>query len=112
MTFTAHRDCFVLDRLPRREAWPELRFDIPQLRYPEQLNCAGEILDKAVDEHGWGNRVAVRGPTGTLSYGELRALANRIARVLVEDLDVIPGNRVLLHSANSALMWICWIQTL
>ncbi|MCK9284372.1 MAG: AMP-binding protein [Rhodocyclaceae bacterium] len=112
MTSSAHVDRFVVDHLPPPDQWPELLFDLPQLRYPERLNCAGEILDKAIDERGWGNRVALRGPAGTLSYRELRAQANRIARVLVEDMGLQPGNRVLLHAPNSAEMAACWFAIL
>ena len=34
--------------------------------------------------------------------------ANRIAHVLVEDLGVVPGNRVLLRGPNSPMMVACW----
>ena len=40
---------------------------------------------------------------------ELQAQANRIARVLVEDLGLIPGNRVLLRGANSPMLAACWL---
>ena len=31
---SAHIDTFARDNLPPREAWPALRFDLPELRYP------------------------------------------------------------------------------
>ncbi len=31
---TAHVDTFARDRLPPPDEWPELRFDLPELRYP------------------------------------------------------------------------------
>jgi 2-aminobenzoate-CoA ligase len=34
---------------------------------------------------------------------------NRIARVLVEDLGVVPGNRVLLRGPNTPMMAACWL---
>ena len=108
MSYTAHQDTFARDRLPPREQWPELIFDLPELQYPERLNCATEILDQAVMMQGWGDRIALRGPLGTLTYAELLAQANRIAHVLVSDLGLVPGNRVLLHSANTPLMAACW----
>jgi 2-aminobenzoate-CoA ligase len=42
------------------------------------------------------------------TYAELQAQANRIARVLVDDLGLVPGNRVLLRGANSPMMAACW----
>ena len=34
------------------------------------------------------------------SYGELRAQRHRIAAVLVDELGLVPGNRVLLRGPN------------
>jgi len=105
---SAHRDTFARDRLPQPKLWPELIFELPELQYGDRLNCAGEILDKAVDEKGWGERIALRGPLGSYTYRELRTEANRVAQVLVEDMGLVPGNRVLLHSPNAPLMVACW----
>ena len=46
---SAHTDTFARDNLPPPEQWPELRFDLPELRYPEKLNCAVELLDAMVE---------------------------------------------------------------
>ncbi len=108
MTGTAHVDTFARDHLPPREAWPELIFELPELRFPERLNCATELLDKAVGERAWGERPALLGAGGDFSYRQLLELANRIARVLVEDLGVVPGNRVLLRGGNSPMLAACW----
>jgi 2-aminobenzoate-CoA ligase len=105
---TAHVDTFARDNLPPREQWPELIFELPELQYPDRINVATELLDRAV-ERGWGRRDAVLVPGGERwSYGELRDRANRIARVLVEDLGVVPGNRVLLRAPNTPAMAACW----
>jgi 2-aminobenzoate-CoA ligase len=111
MAKTAHLDTFARDNLPPREQWPELGFDLPELRYPERLNAAAELLDRTV-EGGGGERVALRAGDSALSYRELLALANRIARVLREDLGLVPGNRVLLRGPNNPMMAACWLATL
>ena len=50
---SAHLDTFCRDRLPTQDQWPEFRFDLPELNYPERLNCAVELLDAtAALEHG------------------------------------------------------------
>ena len=103
---SAQTDRFVHDRLPT-EALPTMRFDLPELRYPDSLNCATELLDKRV-EAGDGSRVCIRAPGVSWSYADLLANANRIARVLMEDMGVVPGNRVLLRGANNPMMAACW----
>ncbi|MFQ5967698.1 MAG: AMP-binding protein [Acidimicrobiia bacterium] len=104
---SAHVDTFTRDNLPPEDQWPDLIFELPELSYPEQMNCATELLDKAV-ERGWGERVALIGGDITWTYADLLREANRIARVLVEDLEVVPGNRVLLRSANTPQMVAAW----
>jgi 2-aminobenzoate-CoA ligase len=84
---------------------------IPELAYPDRLNCAGALLDAAMT-HGWGDRVAFRSATETWTYADLLGAANRIARVLVEDLGLEPGNRVLLRGPNNAMMVACWFGVL
>ena len=46
MSGTAHADTFVRDRLPPLQAQPEFLFDLPELRYPERLNAAVELIDR------------------------------------------------------------------
>lgn len=105
---SAHRDSFARDNLPPRDLWPDLIFPLPDLHYPERLNCATELLDKRVAA-GDGDRPCVLAPGGLRwTYRDLLARANRIARVLVEDLGVVPGNRVLLRAANTPMMIACW----
>ncbi len=70
-----------------------------------------ELLDKAVDA-GFGSRLAIRTSAATWTYDELLDKANRIAAVLVNDLGLVPGNRVLLRSANNAMKAACWLGVL
>ena len=104
---SAHVDTFARDNLPPREQWPELLFDDPGLAYPARLNCAAELLDGAIAA-GHGERVAiwseVDGRPQAMTYSELRATVDRWARVLVEDMALQPGNRVLLRGPNTAQM--------
>ncbi len=96
---TGHVDTFVRDNLPPREHWPEMRFTLPELQFPAQYN-ASSILDQAIAK-GHGSRNAVLGPSTTLTYDALLRDACRIAHVLKRDLDLVPGNRVLIHSSNT-----------
>jgi 2-aminobenzoate-CoA ligase len=108
---TAHTDTFARDNLPRESEWPEFRFDLPALEYPAALNAAVELLDRQVDA-GHGNRNAVIGTEDRWTYGELQALVNRIANVLVDDAGIQPGNRVLLRFPNSPFFAACYLAVL
>src|SRR5436190_512688 len=112
MSPTAHIDTFARDHLPPRGEWPEFIFELPGLRYPDRLNAATELLTCAL-ERGWGDRIAIRSPGGpTWTYAELDAMANKIARMLVEDFGLVPGNRVLLRAPNHPTYAACFFGVL
>ena len=104
---TAHIDTFARDRLPPPQALPEFIFEGQSLQFPPRLNCATELLDRHVAQ-GRGDRIAIQGAGVRWSYAELLAQANRIAQVLVQDLRLQSGNRVLLRGANSPMLAACW----
>lgn len=109
---SAHTDTFCADNLPPRELWPVMDCDsLPDLAYPSRLNCAAELLDWAV-ESGIGDSPVFYYEGFTWSYADLMATANRIAHVLVDDLGVVPGNRVLLRAANTPMLAACWFAVL
>jgi len=109
--FTAHVDTFARDHLPPPEQWPELLFDRPELQLPERLNCAAHLLDLWVSG-GLGERLCIQGPGVRWTYADLQAHASRIAHVLVDDLGVLPGNRVLLRGGNSPMLAACWFAVM
>jgi len=104
---TGGYDSFVRDRLPPAAAQPDFLFDLPELRYPERLNAAIELIDR----HDPG-RLAVVNDCGQWTYGEMRSLSDRIARLLVEQEGLVPGNRVLLRGPNCATMFAAWLGVL
>ncbi|HEV3077341.1 MAG TPA: AMP-binding protein [Thermoanaerobaculia bacterium] len=109
---SAHGDSFCRAALPPRELWPEMRYDaLPELAYPARLNSAAELLDRRVAE-GDGERTAIHYPGGRWTYSQLLATANRIAHALVDDLGVVPGNRVLLRGPNTPMLAACWFAVL
>ena len=112
MVESAHVDTFCRDNLPGPEHFPDLDLSgLPELAYPPRLNCAVELLDKAI-EKGWGDRTVFHFQNGRWTYGQLFETANRIAHVLVEDLGLVPGNRVLLRGPNNPMMAACWFAVL
>lgn len=107
---TAHSDTFARDHLPPEELWPEFDFSLPgghPLTYPEQTNCAVEMLDRMV-ESGHGDSPCVIFNGATTTYRELLDQANRVANLLVDDLGLEPGNRVLLRGPNNPWIVACW----
>jgi len=83
-------------------------FDLPELEYPDRINVASVILGGAI-ARGDGDRIAIRSPAGTRwTYRELDAHANRIAHLLVGEMGVVPGNRVMLRGPNTPMMAACW----
>ncbi len=112
MTFpTAHLDTFVCDHLPPSDAWPTLQLDRPGLIYPERINCAVELLDRMV-ESDHGERIVLRTPDAECTYRQLLVRANGIARVLRDELGLVPGNRVLLRGYNHPMLVACWLGVL
>jgi 2-aminobenzoate-CoA ligase len=106
MSGTAYLDTFANDHLPPREQWPELLFELEELRYPDRINCAAELLDAMV-ARGHGASIAIRGASLTWTYAELLEKVDRIAGVLRGEMKLVPGNRVLLRGANNPMMAAC-----
>src|SRR5919204_990890 len=96
-------DTFVRDNLPPRNAWPNFLFKLPELNYPERLNCVEELLDRWIAA-GQGERTCLISPTETLTYAAVAERVNRIANVLTRDLGLVSGNRVLLRGPNNPMM--------
>ncbi|WP_423126225.1 AMP-binding protein [Kocuria palustris] len=109
---SAHVDTFTRDNLPPADQWPVLEFTLPELNYPDRLNAAKVLIDDAVEAHGPDRPAlhALGSPSWT--YGELQKRANQVAQVLVEDLGVVPGNRVMLRAPNNQWLVACWLGVL
>ena len=104
---TAHVDTFARDNLPAAELQPEFLFTLPSLQFPARLNCATELLDRHIAT-GRGDRVCIRATGVTWTYAELQQQANRVANVLVHEMGLVPGNRVLLRAPNNPMMVAAW----
>jgi 2-aminobenzoate-CoA ligase len=103
---SGHTDGFARAHLPPPGTWPDFLFDLPELQYPERLNCASALLDDAI-ARGWGARTALIGARERLTYAQLLAQVDRIAHVLRHDLGLATGSRVLLRGANCPMMAAC-----
>jgi 2-aminobenzoate-CoA ligase len=100
-------DSFLRDRLPSPDLLPEFRFDLPELQYPDRLNAAAELL-----KGGAPDALAVVNEHGRWTYADLDDFSGRIARLLVEEEGLIPGNRVLLRGPNCYTVFAAWLGVL
>lgn len=100
-------DSFIRDRLPPPHAQPEFLFDLPELQYPERLNAAVELIDRQDPD-----ALAVLNDAGSWTYGQMKDLSDRIARLLVEREGLVPGNRVFLRGPNNAMLFASWLGVL
>ena len=105
---SAQIDRFVHDHLPPDDQWPEMRYDLPELRVPEQFNVVQALFDRAFSQ-GHADRPLFRSDERTLSYAQALAEVQRIGHVITQDLALVPGNRVLLRGGNSIAMALAWL---
>lgn len=109
---SVHQDTFTRDHLPPMPSWPAFEFTVPEVNYPAQLNAATELITRAAERFGTG-RPALHAPgRPSWTYGELLHRANQVAQVLVDDLGVVPGNRVMLRAPNNQWLVACWLGVL
>lgn len=102
------KDNFAYLGLPKEEDQAKIiHLDKPQFSQPELLNCAHRLLDFHI-ENGQGDAIAIQTFSDKWTYRRVYETANQIARVLIEDYQLVPGNRVLLRSANNPMMVACW----
>jgi 2-aminobenzoate-CoA ligase len=111
ISHSAHVDTFTRENLPPRAGWPEFLFTLPELDYTQSINCAAELVDRHVLA-GAGSRRCLVTDTETWTYSDLLAKSNQVARVLVEEAGLVPGNRVLLRGPNNPWLVAVWFGVL
>ena len=112
---SGHIDGFARAQLPPAEQWPAITLE-GVYAVPPRLNAAVELLDRAISE-GHGDRVAIVMPDGLggweeTTYAQLAAQVDALAHVLVNDLGLVSGNRVLCRGFNGRFMTVAWLATL
>ncbi len=107
-----HEDDFAARMLPPREQWPQMRYDtLPGLAaIPDRVNCGAALLDRGAEK--FGDRPACLYRHHVWTYADLKRHADRLAHVLVDDLGVRPGNRVLIRGGNTPMFVACWFAVM
>src|SRR5262245_62177528 len=108
---TAHIDTFARDNLPPREQRPDFLFGLPELKYPDRMNCVSELLDRWIAA-GHGDQPCLVTSAETVSYAQLAERVSRIANVLTRDLGFVPGHRVLLRGPKRPMMVAAYLAVI
>lgn len=106
-----YEDNFAHDSLPDIALQPDYIFPSTEFQQPEMLNCVERLLDYHI-ENGHGNAICLQTFEESWTYQDLYEKANQIAHILVDDLGLKSGNRVLIRSANNPMMVACWYAIL
>lgn len=106
-----YEDNFAHDRLPHPSLQAECFTGHPDFEFPESLNCVERLLDRHIEE-GNGDAVAIRTFDSVWTYAYLYEKANQVAHVLKENLDFVPGNRVMIRAANNPMYVAIWFGIL
>lgn len=109
---SAHTDQFIYTMMPPSETWPVFDyFEKPLCDYPDYMNAA-EILLQTAHKKEFANKPAIHFDGETWTFRQLLEKVDSIARVLVEDYGLAPGNRVLMRSGNNPMLAACWLAVL
>ena len=107
-----YEDNFAHNSLPNLNLQPDYIFtDLQQFQHPEILNCVERLLDSHI-KNGNGDAICIQTFDEKWTYNDLFEKANQIAHVLIDDLGLKSGNRVLIRSANNPMMVACWFAVL
>ncbi|MEO0392469.1 MAG: AMP-binding protein [Pseudomonadota bacterium] len=109
--YTAHWDNFCAENLPADDLLPEFKFSKIWLRHPDRLNAVTDLLDRMVFA-GHAENACFRTSKGVWSYTDVYRDANQFAHVLMDELGVIPGSRVLLRGFNTPLLCAAFLAIL
>lgn len=106
-----YEDNFAHDHLPHPSLMAECFTGHADFEFPEDLNCVERLLDRHIAESN-GDKIAIRTFDTSWTFNDLYKKANQIAHVLQQDAGFIPGNRVLIRSANNPMYVACWFGIL
>ncbi|MEL1244556.1 AMP-binding protein [Flavobacterium sp. DGU11] len=106
-----YEDNFAHGHLPHPSLQAECFTGHQDFEFPDDLNCVEKLLDRHIAE-GNGDRIAIRTFESSWTFQELYEKANQIAHVLKDNLNFMPGNRVLIRSANNPMYVACWFGIL
>ncbi len=109
--YTAHWDNFCADNMPPEDQLPEFKFTKIWLRHPDRINAVTDLLDRMVFA-GHADNPCFKTSKGVWSYTDVYRDANQLAHVLMDEMGVIPGSRVLIRGFNTPLLCSAFLAIL
>lgn len=76
--------------------------------FSNQINLVDRLFDQA-KKQGWDDHILLRSSKRVWSYREVRDEVDRRAQVLINELKLSPGDRILLHGANTVGQALAWL---
>jgi 2-aminobenzoate-CoA ligase len=104
-------DNFAQSHLPHVDLQPDCLINHPDFDFSDLSNCVDQLLDIHIKE-GKGSSIAIQTFDSRWTFQELYEKSNQIAHVLVDDLGLKSGNRVLIRSANNPMFVAIWFAVL
>lgn len=106
-----YSDNFAERHLPHVDLQPDYLNDHADFDFSDLNNCVDRLLDIHIRE-GRGNTTAIQTFEDKWTFQDLYEKANQIAHVLVDDLGLKSGNRVLIRSGNNPMFVAIWFAVL
>ncbi|MDD3005012.1 AMP-binding protein [Flavobacterium sp.] len=106
-----YSDNFAERHLPHPDLQPDYLTNHPDFDFSDITNCVDRLLDIHIRE-GRGNKIAIQTFDTQWTYQDLYKKSNQIAHVLIDDLGLKTGNRVLIRSANNPMFVAIWFGVL
>lgn len=101
-------DRFVHAQLPAPSEWPVFLSLENEPQPDHAFNLVDHLLHGSLQQ-AWADRPLFRSSSQTLTYREVVALVNQRVRVLVHELQLQSGNRVLIRGGNSVDFALAWL---
>jgi 2-aminobenzoate-CoA ligase len=105
---SAQIDQFVHKLLPSVEDLPVYIYSGKNLHKRKVLNLVTELFNQ-VEEKGYLESPFLRSSMRSITYSQARSYVSQISQFLTQELNLIPGNRVLLRGGNSISMALNWL---
>ena len=106
-----YSDNFAESHLPHPDMQPDYLCEHADFDFSNLSNCVDKLLDIHIKE-GQGNSIAIQTFDSIWTFQDLYEKSNQIAHVLVDDLGLKSGNRVLIRSANNPMFVAIWFAVL
>ncbi len=101
-------DQYIHKLLPPEESLPEYIFSANGYQNLKVLNVVSELFNE-VRKKGFMDKPFLKSSRQVLTYAQAQGYVSQISTFLIDELKLVPGNRVLLRGSNSISMALNWL---